>query len=204
MPKSFIKGVLNMSSKIVLAEDEPITRMDISEMLTSSGYNVVGEAADGLQAVELCRIHKPDLVLMDIKMPKLDGIQAGKLIIKENLVDSIMMLTAYSGKEFIDKVKEIGAIGYIVKPIDERNLIPQIEIAISKGKEIKNIKNEIIEAKERVQDIKIIHKAKEFLMDKYSIKENDAYKHIRKLSMDRQCSILETSKILVERYRKVD
>lgn len=191
-----------MSSKIVLAEDEPITRMDICEMLTTSGYDVVGEAADGLQAVDLCRMHRPNLVLMDIKMPKLDGIQAGKFISREGLADAIIMLTAYSGKEFIDKVKEIGAIGYIVKPIDERNLIPQIEIAISKGKEIKNIRNEIIEAKDKIKNTKIIHQAKELLMDRYSIKENDAYKHIRKLSMDKQCSILETSKNLVERYRE--
>ncbi|MBV4426633.1 ANTAR domain-containing response regulator [Clostridium tyrobutyricum] len=193
-----------MKGKIVLAEDEPITRMDISEMLISSGYDVVGKAADGLQAVDLCRIYEPDLAIMDIKMPKLDGIQASKILIDENIVDAVVMLTAYSGSEFIDKVKEVGAIGYIVKPIDERNLIPQIEIAISKGKEIRNIRNEIIEAKDTAKNIKIIHQAKEILMDKYSMKENDAYRQIRKLSMDGQKSILETSIKLIRRYRKAD
>jgi Response regulator with putative antiterminator output domain len=197
-------GLLRMKGKIVLAEDEPITRMDISEMLISSGYDVVGKAADGLQAVALCRIYKPDLAIMDIKMPKLDGIQASKILIDENIVDAVVMLTAYSGSEFIDKVKEVGAIGYIVKPIDERNLIPQIEIAISKGKEIRNIRNEIIEAKDTAKNIKIIHQAKEILMDKYSMKENDAYRQIRKLSMDGQRSILETSTRLIRKYRKAE
>lgn len=93
--------IIEMSSSIIVAEDEPITRMDICEMLTSAGYYVAGEASNGLQVVELCRRCKPDLVLMDIKMPKLDGIQAAKLLIKENIVESIIMLTAYSGKECI-------------------------------------------------------------------------------------------------------
>ncbi|MBA5850167.1 response regulator [Clostridium sp. cel8] len=193
-----------MKGKIVLAEDEPITRMDISEMLISSGYDVVGKASNGLEAVELCWINKPDLVIMDIKMPKLDGIQAAKIITKEELSDGVIMLTAYSGREFLDKVKEFGAIGYIVKPIDERNLIPQIEIAIAKSREIKNIKNSAVVAKQEVENIKIIHRAKEMLMDKYSIKEDEAYKKIRKLSMDRQCTILQTSRNLIDRYRRVD
>ncbi|TGA99871.1 response regulator [Sporolactobacillus shoreae] len=193
-----------MKHRIVLAEDEPITRMDISEILTSSGYDVVGEASDGLEIVELCRIHRPDLVIMDIKMPKLDGIQAAQMILKENLSESVVMLTAYSGKEFIDKVKEIGVIGYIVKPIDDRNLIPQIEIAISKGKEIKEMKKEIAESKKKIKDTKIIDQAKEVMMEKYSITENEAYRRIRKLSMDRQCSILETSVKLLKLYGEVD
>ncbi|UZQ51407.1 ANTAR domain-containing response regulator [Clostridium kluyveri] len=191
-----------MQDKIVLAEDEPITRMDIFEILTCSRYNVVGKASDGLEAVELCRINRPDLVIMDIKMPNLDGIQAAKIIEKENLADAIVMLTAYSGKEFMDKVKEVGAIGYVVKPIDERNLIPQIEIAISKSKEIKNIKNEAACAKQKIEDMKVIYRAKEMLMDRYSIKEEDAYKRIRKLSMDRQCSILQTSRSLIRGYER--
>ena len=179
-----------MGYKIIVAEDEPITRMDICEMLVSAGYYVVGEASNGLQAVELCRKCRPDLVLMDIKMPKLDGIQAAELLLEENIVEAIIMLTAYSGKEFIDKVKEIGAIGYIVKPIDERSLIPQVEIAIAKGKEIKLMR-------EKISSITIIDKAKEKLMEKYKLSENDAYKRLRKLSMDKQRSVLETSKNII-------
>ncbi|OBR94194.1 response regulator [Clostridium autoethanogenum] len=191
-----------MKSRIIVAEDETITRMDISEMLISSGYDVVGEAADGLEAVDLCRRNKADLVLMDINMPKLDGIRAAQLIINENLSEAVVMLTAYSGKEFIDKVKKIGAIGYIIKPIDERTLIPQIEIAIAKGKEIEKIKQKVHEVKQEVENTKIIHRAKEILMEKYSITEEDAYKKIRKLSMDKQSSILSTSKNLLNYYSR--
>jgi response regulator NasT len=192
-----------MGNKIVVAEDEPITRMDICEMLRSSGYEVVGEAADGLQAIDLCKRYRPDLVLMDIKMPKLDGIQAAQIIMKENLVEALVMLTAYSSREFIDKVKEVGAIGYIVKPIDEVKLIPQVEIAISKGKEIKDIKDKVELAKQETENTKIVHRAKEMIMEKYTLTESDAYKRIRKLSMDKQCSIVETSKNLVSYYNKV-
>jgi Response regulator with putative antiterminator output domain len=189
-----------MSSKIVVAEDEPITRMDICEILISYGYDVVGEASDGLQAIDLCRKFKPDLVLMDIKMPKLDGMQAAKHIINENLVQSVIILTAYSGKEFIDKVKELGVLGYIVKPIDEIKLIPQIEIAIAKGKEIND---RIKEFEQEIKNTKLIYKAKEILMEKYTLTENDAYKKLRKLSMDRQWSIVKTSKNLINYYNDV-
>lgn len=186
-----------MKSKIVVAEDEPITRMDICEMLTSAGYDVVGEASNGIEAIDLCRTFKPDLILMDIKMPKLDGIQAAQLIMKEELVDSLMMVTAYSGKEFIEKVKETGAIGYIVKPIDETKLIPQVEIAISKGKEFKKVKNKVDEINKEIEEVRIIHSAKETLMEKYSLTENEAYKKLRKLSMDKQVSILEVCKNII-------
>jgi response regulator NasT len=190
-----------MKSRIVVAEDEPITRMDICEILKTAGYEVVGEASDGLQAIELCRRHKPELVLMDIKMPKLDGIQAAQIILKENLVDSLIMLTAYSSKDFIEKVKEIGAIGYIVKPVEEIKLIPQIEIAMTRGKEISNMKNKFNEIKQEFENTKIIHRAKELLMEKYSLSEEAAYKRIRKLSMDKQCSILETSESIIKLYK---
>jgi AmiR/NasT family two-component response regulator len=199
---SYKGGFKYMGNRIVVAEDEPITRMDICEMLKSSGYEVVGEAADGLEAIDLCKRYRPDLVLMDIKMPKLDGIQAAQIIMKESLVEALVMLTAYSSKEFIDKVKEVGAIGYIVKPIDEVKLIPQVEIAIFKGKEIKSIKDKVDCANQEIESTKIVHRAKEMIMEKYMITESDAYKRIRKLSMDKQCSIVETSKSLVSYYNK--
>lgn len=193
-----------MAYQVILAEDEPITRMDISEILTNSGYNVIGKASNGLEVIELSRIYKPDLVLMDIKMPKLDGIQAAQMILKESLTDSIVMITAYVGKEFVERVKGIGALGYLVKPIDERTLIPQLEIAISKGKEIKKMKNKMARTEKKIEETKAIHQAKEIMMEKYLIKENEAYDRIRKLSMDRRCSILETSLNLLKLYGKAD
>ncbi|MDT8718729.1 response regulator [Clostridium sp. 19966] len=186
-----------MGSRIVVAEDEPITRMDICEMLKTAGYSVVGEAANGLQAVELCRIHRPELVLMDIKMPKLDGIQASEILMKEDIAQSIIVLTAYSGKEFIDKVKTIGAIGYIVKPIDEVRLIPQVEIAISKGQELKAMRN-------KLTSIKTICSAKELLMEKFRLSENEAYKKLRRMSMDKQTTIFQVSQNILEHNESLD
>ncbi|URZ15271.1 ANTAR domain-containing response regulator [Clostridium felsineum] len=186
-----------MDNRVVVAEDEPITRMDICEMLTGAGYYVVGQAANGLEAVEVCRRLRPNLVLMDIKMPKLDGIEASQILVKENVADAIIILTAYSGREFIDKVKEIGAIGYIIKPIDEIRLIPQVEIAIAKGKEISSIKKNL-------NSIKITCAAKEILMERYRITENEAYRKLRKMSMDKQLTILDMSKNIIDNIKSRD
>jgi response regulator NasT len=106
-----------MSYKIVIADDEPITRLDIREILYHAGYNVVGEASDGFDAVEQCRLKRPDLILLDIKMPLLDGLKASRIIQEENLAGAILLITAYSGKEFVDQAKETGVLGYVVKPI---------------------------------------------------------------------------------------
>jgi response regulator NasT len=129
-----------VKKRIVIADDEPITRMDIREILEDAGYDVVGDVSDGFDAIEICRKLKPDLVLMDIKMPLLDGISAAKVINKEELVDSIILLTAYSDKNFIDKAKDVGVIGYLVKPVNEKSLLPAVEIALNKGREIKKLK----------------------------------------------------------------
>lgn len=191
-----------MKKSIVIADDEPITRMDIYEILTEAGYDVVGEASNGLEAVELCRRFKPNLALLDIKMPHLDGLKAAKLIVNENLADTIVVLTAYSGSEFIEEAKIAGVTGYIVKPIEERSLLPQVEIAIAKGKEIKAIKEEMVKIKKDIDKRKAIDKAKEILMEKYSIIEEVAYKRLRKHSMDRRCSMEEIAISIIERYKK--
>ncbi|AAK80667.1 response regulator NasT [Clostridium acetobutylicum] len=184
-----------MDNRVVVAEDEPITRMDICEMLTGAGYSVVGQVPNGLEAIEVCRRLRPNLVIMDIKMPMLDGIEASQILVKENVADSIIILTAYSGREFINKVKEIGVMGYIVKPIDEVRLIPQVEIAIAKGKEIRSIKKNL-------NTIKITCTAKEILMERYRITENEAYRKLRKMSMDRQLTILDMSINIIDNTKK--
>lgn len=120
--------------RVVIADDEPITRMDLKELLSEEGYQVVGEAADGFDAVEACKQSRPDLVLMDIKMPLLDGLSAAKILFEENLADTVMMLTAYSEREFVDEAKHIGVAGYLVKPIDEKSLVPSIELAVARSK----------------------------------------------------------------------
>ncbi len=182
-------GGESMEKTIVIYDDEPITMMDICEMLRENGYNVVGEAYDGFDAVEICRKQKPDLVLIDVKMPLLDGIKASKIILNEGLSDSVVLLTAYSGSEYVEQAKDAGVMGYIVKPIEEKCLLPAIEVAITKGKEIKKIKDDAEKVKRDLKSRKIIEKAKGMLMTKYKITEEEAYSKIRKLSMDKRCSM---------------
>ncbi|MBV7271309.1 response regulator [Clostridium sp. PL3] len=191
-----------MKKTIIIADDEPITRLDICEILSEAGYEVVGEASNGFDVVELCRRFRPDLVLMDIQMPHLDGLKATKLIVDENLADAIVVLTAYSGFEFIEEAKAVGVTGYIVKPIEERNLLPEVEVAIAKGKEIKSIKEEMLKTKEDAEKRRTIDKAKEILMERYSITEEAAYKKLRKTSMDRRCSIKEMAITIIEKYKQ--
>lgn len=191
-----------MNKKIVIADDEPITRMDLKEILEAAGYDVVGEASDGFDAVSLCRKHSPDLVLMDIKMPLLDGLNAAKIIQNENLAIGIVLLTAYSSKEFVEKATKVGAIGYIVKPIDENSLIPTLEVAISKSAEIKKMKIDIEKSYSKLEERKIIEKAKGLLMQKNKITEQDAYDQIRMLSMNKRCSMGDIAEAIIMSYEQ--
>jgi response regulator NasT len=189
-----------MKKRIVIADDEPITRMDLREILEATGYNVVGEASDGFDAVSLCRKHSPDLVLMDIKMPLLDGLNAAKIIQNENLASGIVLLTAYSGKEFVEKATKAGVMGYIVKPIDEKSLIPTLEVAISKSAEIKKIKKDIEKTCSKLEERKNIEKAKGLLMQRDEIIEQVAYDNIRTLSMNKRCSMGDIAEVIIMSY----
>ncbi len=190
-------GGERMKKRIVIADDEPITRMDFSELLKEAGYDVVGEASDGFDAVELCRKQKPDLVLMDVKMPLLDGLKASKIIGQENLAGSVVLITAYSGKEFIDQAKEAGVMGYIVKPVDEKSLLPTIEVAISKGYEFRKIKEKVAQTQDQLKTRKAVEKAKGILMSKYGLTEEKAYNKIRKLSMDKRCAMKDIANAII-------
>lgn len=189
--------------RIVVADDEPITRMDICEILQENGYQVIGEASDGFDTIEICKKEKPDLVLMDVKMPLLDGIKAAKLIINEDLALSVLLLSAYSGKEFIEQAKESGVMGYLIKPIDERTLLSSIEIAISKAEEIRRIKQDYNKVKESLDNRKIIDIAKGIIMKKYNMNEDEAYKYLRKLSMDKRCAMKQIAEIILINERKM-
>lgn len=191
-----------MNKKIVIADDEPITRMDLREILEAAGYNVVGEASDGFDAVELCRKHSPDLILMDIKMPLLDGLNAAKLIQAEQLADSIVLLTAYSGSEFIEKAKKVGAMGYIVKPVDEKSLIPTLEVAISKSKEFKKLKIDAEKAYNKLEERKVVEKAKGLLMKNNNLSEQEAYEQIRVLSMNKRCTMKDIAEAIILNYEQ--
>lgn len=186
-----------MKKRIVIADDEPITRMDFSELLKEAGYDVVGQASDGFDAVELCRKLEPHLILMDVKMPLLDGIKASKIIVQENLPCTVVLITAYSGKEFIDQAKDAGVMGYIVKPVDEKSIIAAIEIAISKGNEFRKIQERVIKTEEQLKSRKSIEKAKGILMTKYGLTEEKAYNKIRKLSMDKRCAMKDIANAII-------
>lgn len=186
-----------MVKKIVIAEDEPIIIMDISEILTEEGYNVVAGVSDGFDAIEACRQHKPDLVLLDIKMPLLNGIKAAKEIKEKGLAESIVFLTAYSNKEFIEQAKKVGVMGYLVKPVNKASLLPVVELAIAQGEEFFHIKENIKELKLKLEKRKMISRAKGILMDQENISEEEAYNRIRKLSMDKRCSMQEIAQIII-------
>ncbi len=186
-----------MGKTVVIADDEPITMMDLSEMLREKGYDVVGEASDGFDAVEICRKYKPDLVLMDVKMPLLDGLKASKIINNEGLANSVVLLTAYSGNEFVEQAKDAGVMGYLIKPIEEKCLLPAIEIAITKGKEIRRIKDDMNKVRNDLESRKTVEKAKGLLMKKYEITEEEAYRRLRKLSMDKRCSMTKIADAII-------
>lgn len=186
-----------MRRKIIIADDEPITRIDIAEILVETGYDVVGQAADGFDAIELCKKHNPDLVIMDVKMPFLDGLKAAKIINEENLAKGIVLLTAYSGKEFIEQAKSVGVLNYLIKPISEKALIPAIEIAISKSEEFQKIIKESQNLNEKIESRIIIERAKGVLSVSKSYSEKESYNYIRNLSMNKRCSMRAIAEIII-------
>lgn len=183
--------------RVVIADDEPITRMDIKEILTEKGYEVIGEVADGFDAVEICKAQKPDLVLMDIKMPLLDGLSAARIMTEEGVDAAVVLLTAYSEREFIEGAKELGVSGYLVKPIDEKSLIPSIELAVARNREMRRLQRDIAKVSERLENRSIIEKAKGRIMERDGISEQDAYDFIRKLSLTKGMSMRRIAEILL-------
>lgn len=189
-----------MKRTIVIVDDEPITRMDIREILEANGYDVVGEASDGFEAIEVCKKYNPSLVLMDIDMPLLDGIKASKVLTKEKLVGGVILLTAFEDKKYIEMAKEVGAFGYMIKPVNEKVFIPTVEMCLSKAEEFDELKKDYDKINNKLNDRKLIEKAKGILVKQLNSNENDAYNRIRKLSMDRRTTMAEIAKIIIVGY----
>lgn len=183
--------------RIVVADDEPVTRLDIVEILREAGHEILGEAADGFDAIEQCRLHQPDLVLLDIKMPLLDGLKAARIIHKEQLATAVVLLTAYSGEEFVEEAKEAGVLGYIVKPIREESVLPVIGIAVEKGREISSMSKEVEKTRQRLEDRAIIEKAKGVLMREQNLGEEEAFQLIRRIGMDKRKPMREIAEIIL-------
>lgn len=185
------------SRRVVVAEDEALIRMDIVEVLTEAGFDVVGQASDGEAAVELVRELLPDLVVMDITMPKLDGLSAAEMIGKERLAP-VVMLTAFAQPEFVARASEAGAIAYVVKPFTPERLLPQIEVALARYQEILAVEVQYADALERLETRKLLDRAKGLLLDKMKLSEPEAFRWIQKASMDRRLTMGEVAQAVID------
>ena len=183
-------------TRILVAEDEAISRMDLCEMLENLGYSVVGQAGDGVAAVNLARTLKPDLVVMDIKMPELDGISAAEALSQERTVP-VLLLTAYSDREFIDRAVDAGVMGYLVKPFAEAQLKPAIEVALERWREVRQMQQDLAETKDTLETRKLVERAKGVLMDSQNLKEAEAFRRIQRLSMNSRKSMREVAEAIL-------
>ena len=181
--------------RILVAEDEALIRMDLVEMLGEAGYEVVAEAADGAQAIELAQIHKPDLVILDVKMPVLDGISAAEKIIT---IAPVLMLTAFSQRELVERARDAGVMAYVVKPFSIGDLVPAIEIAISRHLQMRSLADEVADLHERLETRKIIDKAKGILMSALNLSEPQAFSWIQKAAMDRRLTMKEVALAVID------
>lgn len=182
--------------RLVIADDESLIRMNLKETLISLGYLVVGEAGDGTSVIHLARELRPDLVLMDIKMPKLDGIQAAKVLTEEKIAP-VLLLTAYSDRELVDRAREAGVVNYIVKPFRDAELLPAIEIALARYQEFLEMDTEIKDLKETLDTRKLVERAKGVLMDTQGLKEAEAFRKIQQLSMNTRKSMKEIAQAIL-------
>lgn len=190
-------GVFRVKSlRVIIAEDEPVTRKDLREMLAEAKIKTIGECGDGQTAVELARKLKPDLILMDIKMPGMNGIEAAKLLNQEKIAP-VMLLTAYSQKQLVEEAREAGVLAYLVKPINKQNLIPACYIAVSRYEEFSLLAQEVDTLNEALQARKQIEKAKGILQQHYNLDEEAAFKKIRTMSMDQRKTMKEIAEAII-------
>jgi AmiR/NasT family two-component response regulator len=172
-------------TKVLIAEDEAIIRLDLKEMLEEEGYEVVGEAADGEAAIRLATEREPDLVIMDIKMPGLDGLSAAERIVDEGMA-AVLILTAFSQRDLVRRAAEAGAMGYLVKPFQKSDLMPAIDIAVARHVELAAVKDESVSLAEQLETRKLVDRAKGRLMDQEGLTEAEAFRYIQKQAMDQR------------------
>ena len=187
--------------RILVAEDEALIRMDLVEMLQEAGYEVVAEATNGEEAIALATEHKPDLAILDVKMPVLDGISAAEKIIS---IAPVLMLTAFSQKELIDRARDAGVLAYVVKPFTIGDLVPAIEIAISRHTQMKSLAEEVADLHERLETRKIIDRAKGILMKALNLSEPEAFSWIQRAAMDRRLTMKEVAQAVISPEAALD
>ena len=177
---------------MVIAEDEALIRMDLAEMLGEEGYDVVGQAGDGERAVELARELRPDLVVLDVKMPRLDGITAAQRIAEERIAP-VVILTAFSQRDLVERARDAGAMAYLVKPFSKQDLVPAVEMAVSRFAEMRLLEDEVAGLTERLEARKLVDRAKGVLQQQLEISEPDAFRWIQKTAMDLRMSMRQVA-----------
>jgi two-component system, response regulator PdtaR len=184
------------SRRVLVAEDESLIRMDLIEMLGEEGYEVVGEAGDGAAAVSLAEELRPDLVVMDVKMPVLDGISAAKRIVEQRIAP-VLILTAFSQRDLVERAREAGAMAYLVKPFNKMDLVPAIEMALSRHDELTQLEREVADLTERLETRKLVDRAKGLLQAEFGMSEPDAFRWIQKAAMDKRTSMREVAQVVI-------
>ena len=195
--KSNAKKEQNAARKVLVAEDETLIRLDIVETLTEAGYEVVAEAGDGEAAYQAALEYQPDLCVMDVKMPKMDGITAAEKILKE-ISCAVVMLTAFSQKELVERARDAGAMAYVVKPFTPAELLPAVEIAVSRHNEIQSLENEVADLQDRFETRKLVDRAKGLLMENMEMSEPEAFRWIQTTSMNRRLSMREVAEAVID------
>lgn len=181
-----------VGARVVIAEDEALIRLDLRETLEEEGYEVVGETGRGDEAVELVRLHKPDLAILDIKMPGEDGLAAASAITAERL-SAVLILTAFSQRELVDRAREAGALAYLVKPFQRNDLVPAMELAMGRFEEMRALEQENRDLEERLVTQKLVERAKGVLMDSHDMKESDAFRWIQRTAMDQRSTMKQVA-----------
>ncbi|RIK42611.1 MAG: response regulator [Chloroflexi bacterium] len=189
-------ATLAPKARIIIADDESLIRMDLREMLSHLGYDVIAEASDGRSAVELARKLLPDLVIMDIKMPDMDGITAADEL-GRGKVAPVVLLTAYSEQSLIGRAKEAGVCGYLVKPFRETELMPVIELALARFLDLRDLEREVTDLKDALETRKLVERAKGVLMEVHGLRESEAFNRMRKTSMDNRKSMREVAEAIL-------
>jgi two-component system, response regulator PdtaR len=183
-------------TRVIIADDESLIRMDLREMLTNLGYLVIGEVADGRSAVNQARELRPDIVIMDIKMPDMDGIEAAKILTEEH-ISPVVLLSAYSQRDLVDRAREAGVTAYLVKPYREEDLTPAIEVALARFREFQELQKQVIDLQQALETRKLVDRAKGILMDKQGLSEADAFRKIQKMSMDNRKPMKDVAEAII-------
>lgn len=189
---------------VVIVDDEPITRMDLSDILSDLNFQVVGEASDGFDAIELCRSKQPDVVLMDVKMPIFDGLTASETILSEQLAGCVVLLTAFSDPDIIERANRAGVTGYLVKPIDQKSLLPTIEVALAQSLRMREARKTAEDSLRQVQEERQIRKAQQYVAKVQGCSDVEAYQYMRKTAMDKRMPLAVLAEHILSQAEKND